>query len=56
MDSIVPAMEERYEEMEDYYFSFVDTMKFLNSTKTVIEELTESVAAFQVSTDVFSRS
>jgi len=58
LDTVINSANDAYAEFEDYYYTFVDTLNYTNTTKTVLEELTVHIAAFQmdknpVSTEAF---
>ena len=48
LEGLYGIAEGSYDDLEDYYFTFVDTMVFKESTKAVLEELTTSIATFKV--------
>jgi hypothetical protein len=48
LDAAINQASDLYSEFEDYYYIFVDTLNYTNTTKSVLEELTVHIAAFQV--------
>jgi hypothetical protein len=49
LDTISGLTDGAYDELDDFYYTFVDLLEYKQITKAVMEELTGAVATFKVS-------